>query len=139
MYSPDAVSKNMKLLRLLSDMTVGETAEALHISRQTLARYERGDISPDTGSLIAFSRLLGMPFTVFTAGSDRELEAVFNTYSGLSTIEKQFVLCYRNMSDFQRGYLFEVAAKRSVTAEDEAAGSSGRESEETASVRRNDP
>ena len=120
-------------------MTVKETAGVLNISRQTLAKYEKGKIVPDTGSLIAFGRMLGMPFSVFTIASDKELKAVYDTYSSLSAVEKQFVQCYRNMSDFQKGYFFEVAVRRSVTVEDEAAGRTWREPEETASVRRHDP
>ena len=49
------------LRRLHGNMTQEKLAERMHVSRQTISKWELGDSTPDTEKLISLSDLFGLP------------------------------------------------------------------------------
>ena len=118
-------------------MTISGAAKDLGISRQTAAKYARGEIFPQTAVLIAFCRIIGLPFDTLLL-PEAELANAYRIYTGLDACERVFVSYYRKISGFQKGYLLEVAKKGCERIEAEYAERIGCESEEAALIRRND-
>ena len=119
-------------------MTISGAAKDLGISRQTAARYVKGEILPDTASLILFCSLIEIPFDALCLPSYEELEKTYRLYSGLTACEKKLLSCYRMISDFQKGYLLEVVMKGCERVEAEYAERIRCKSEEAPAVRRHD-
>lgn len=51
------ISKNLKRLRKIHQYTQEELAEKVNVSRQSIAKWESGESSPDIESLIKFSNI----------------------------------------------------------------------------------
>ena len=51
------IGMNIACLRRRNNLTQEQLAEKLHVSRQTLAKWERGESEPDIRSLCALSSL----------------------------------------------------------------------------------
>ena len=51
------IGMNIACLRRRNNLTQEQLAEKLHVSRQTLAKWERGESEPDVRSLVALSEL----------------------------------------------------------------------------------
>lgn len=51
------ISKNLKRLRKIHQYTQEEIAEKVNVSRQSIAKWESGESSPDIESLIKFSNI----------------------------------------------------------------------------------
>ena len=137
MKSADIISENVKQLGVLCNMTISGAAKDLGISRQTAAKYVKGEIFPGTAALMAFCRIIGVPFDTLLL-PEGELENAYRIYAGLDACERDFVSYYRKISGFQKGYLLEVAKKGCERIEAEYAERTGCESEEAALIRRND-
>lgn len=53
-------SKNLKQLRQAGGMSQAQLAEQMHVTRQTISSWERGNSYPDIGSLTQLAEVLGV-------------------------------------------------------------------------------
>ena len=123
----DTISENLKLLYSLSNMTVSDMSLDLGVSRQTVSKYINGKILPDTHFLTDICRLLEIPFTALLIPDSAGFKRAYSLYTDLSPLEKQFLQFFRNLSDFQKGYISEIILKGCVADEEKHADGSEHE------------
>lgn len=74
MYNDDEVKKmsvimnQLKLLRTQRGLTQEDVAESIGVSRQALAKWEKGDTLPDIGSCIKLADLFGVSLETLARG-----------------------------------------------------------------------
>ncbi len=49
------IGKNLKRIRLLNDLSLRDAGKLLHMSARTVAKYEKGEIKPNSQKLIEFA------------------------------------------------------------------------------------
>ena len=71
------LAKNIKRLRQEKDMTQADLAELLHVTRQTVSSWERGNSTPDLSLLPAIAEALGTDQTNLLYPSEEKKKEPF--------------------------------------------------------------
>ena len=79
----------LKSARQYNGMTIGEVAEALNVSNQSISQFENNKTEPRLENVFALSNLLGFPRDYFYEKDDADV-TIGNTYfRSLSTTTKK--------------------------------------------------
>lgn len=101
--------KNLKLLRKQHDLSQQKLADILHVSQQSVYKYENGITSPDIETLIRMADYFNTSIDYLVEHTDipHRIEPVKDTM--LNEEELALVDCYRKMTSTQRELLQAIA------------------------------
>lgn len=73
-YMNNDIAQRLAEMRRSRGYSQEELAWKLGLSRQAISKWERAESSPDTGNLLALSRLYGVTLDELVCGSDADME-----------------------------------------------------------------
>ena len=102
----DILSRNLKLLRTINNISQEDLAEEIHLSRSTYSTYETGTKVPDLQTIdalagfynVGFDSLAGydlsggLLYRIYFEQEDPELVELLNSYENLSISSKNIVM-----------------------------------------------
>ncbi len=106
-----AVSQNLKLLRVIRNISQADMADAVGLTRSGYAQYELGNRVPDAQSLLMIARVFRINMELlFETNPDKFISEISHT---LVHGENDELLLenYRLLSPFSKGRLFEFSEK----------------------------
>ena len=94
--------KNLKLLRLQYNLSQQKLADILHISQQSVYKYENNITSPDLDTLKRMADYFhtSIDYLVDYTDMPHKIEAVTETM--LNDVEKEMLKYYRQLTDSQK-------------------------------------
>lgn len=79
-------SKQLKLLRQIKRLSQAELADQLHISRQAISKWEKGEAEPDISRLITLAGIFSVPLDYLLSGRQAADEIILE----LKNVSKSF-------------------------------------------------
>lgn len=103
--------QNLKLLRKQHSLSQQKLADILHVSQQSIYKYENGITSPDIDTLIRMADYFNTSIDYLVEHTDipHKIEPVKETM--LNKEEVSLVDCYRRMTPTQKNLLLAIAAE----------------------------
>lgn len=101
--------KNLKQLRLEKNLSQQKLADILHISQQSVYKYENDITMPDIETLINISNYFETSIDYIVGNTNIPHKAEERTEFALNNSEQKLVEKYRKLSPMQRSLLHSIA------------------------------
>ena len=97
-----AFGQRLKEVRTYTGMSQAEAAPKLHIAKDTLSRYERGEVSPTAEVLMLMAIGLGVNADWLLTGEGQRERGEWGVMPQLSNEEQKWLHLYRMLTNEQR-------------------------------------
>lgn len=103
--------KNLRLLREKAQLSQSELAKMVHVSQQTICKYELGGSEAAYHTLTEMSNIFNVPVECLV-NDDIDIEQ-YNTGNALLLTKKEedFILALRNMDSSSKNLVYELCKK----------------------------
>lgn len=97
--------KNLRELRQSKGVSQQKIADAIHVSQQSVNKYENHNIEPDINTLIKIADYFNVSVDYLIGRTEIQQQADALTLSDLSCTEEQMIKKFRLLSDKQKEFV----------------------------------